>query len=70
MPQCHHTQNRIAELRKDLVALKSQSDESFAFAAQARCALPDITDLRAAIKDSSESLHDFLVFSMSAIDAE
>ena len=62
MLQCHHIQNRIAELRKELVALKSQSDESFAFAAQARSALPDIRDLRVAMKDSSESLHKFLYF--------
>ena len=60
MLQCHHIQNRITELRKELVALKSQSDESFAFAAQARSALPDISDLRVAMKDSSESLHKFL----------
>jgi hypothetical protein len=70
MPQRHYTQNRIAELHKELAALKSQSDESFAFAAQARSALPDISDLRVAIKDSSESLHNFLVFSMSAFDAD
>jgi hypothetical protein len=38
----------------ELASLKSQSDESFAFAAQARSSLPDISDLRVAIKDSSE----------------
>jgi hypothetical protein len=70
MSQRHYTQNRIAELRKELIALKSRSDESFAFAAQARSALPDISDLRVTIKDSSESLHDFFIFSMSAFDAE
>ena len=53
------TQNRMAELRKELDAFKSQSDESFAFAAQARSALPDVNDLRAAIKTSSESPHNF-----------
>ena len=60
MPQRHYTPNRIAELRKELVSLKSQSDESFAFAVQARSALPDISDIRVTIKDSSESLHYFL----------
>jgi len=54
-----YTQDRIAELRKELAALKSQSDESFAFAAQARSALPDVNELRVAVKDSSESPHDF-----------
>ncbi|KAH9999317.1 hypothetical protein BJV77DRAFT_1064239 [Russula vinacea] len=49
------TSDTIAELRKELVALKSQSDESFAFAAQARSALPDISDIRVTIKDSSEN---------------
>jgi hypothetical protein len=70
LPQRYYTQNRIAELRTELVALKSQSDESFAFAVQARSALPDISDLRVTIKDSSESLHYLLLFFMSAFDAE
>ncbi|KAI9512189.1 hypothetical protein F5148DRAFT_54941 [Russula earlei] len=45
----------LVELRKELTLLKSQSDESFAFAAKARSALLDIDDLRVAIKDSSEN---------------
>lgn len=60
LPQHLYTQNRIAELRKELDAFKSQSDESFAFAAQARSALPDVNDLRVEIKDGSESPHNFL----------
>jgi hypothetical protein len=43
----------------ELASLKSQSDESFAFAAQARSSLPDISDLRVAIKDSSECPYKF-----------
>jgi len=67
---CHYTQNRLVELRKELALLKSQSDESFAFAAQARSALPDISDLRVAINKNSESPHEFLVFSRSVFDAQ
>ncbi|KAF8505610.1 hypothetical protein F5888DRAFT_453967 [Russula emetica] len=51
------TSDKISELRKELDALKSQSDESFAFAAQARSALPDVNDLRVVIKNSSENCH-------------
>ncbi|KAI0303246.1 hypothetical protein BC826DRAFT_965799 [Russula brevipes] len=51
------TSTTLAELRMELASLKSQSDESFAFAAQARSSLPDISDLRVAIKDSSEYCH-------------
>ncbi|KAH9077343.1 hypothetical protein EDB83DRAFT_1699515 [Lactarius deliciosus] len=40
------TSNELAELHAGLVSLKAQSNESFAFAAQARSALPDISDLR------------------------
>ncbi|KAH8999272.1 hypothetical protein EDB92DRAFT_947912 [Lactarius akahatsu] len=50
------TSNELAELHAGLVSLKAQSNESFAFAAQARSALPDISDLRSTIKDSSQSL--------------
>jgi hypothetical protein len=59
VPLHPYTQDRVAELRKELAALKSQSDESFAFAAQARSALPDVNELRVAVKDSSESPHDY-----------
>ncbi|KAI9448195.1 hypothetical protein H4582DRAFT_68361 [Lactarius indigo] len=48
------TSNELAELHAGLISLKAQSNESFAFAAQARLALPDITDLRSTIKDSSQ----------------
>ncbi|KAI0003091.1 hypothetical protein BJV74DRAFT_571718 [Russula compacta] len=51
------TSNTLAELHTELASLKSQSDESFAFAAQARSDLPDISDLRAAIKYTSENCH-------------
>ncbi|KAH9179869.1 hypothetical protein EDB89DRAFT_1900924 [Lactarius sanguifluus] len=54
------TSNELAELHAGLVSLKAQSNESFAFAAQARSALPDISDLRSAIKDTSQSLDTFL----------
>ncbi|KAH9006982.1 hypothetical protein EDB86DRAFT_33664 [Lactarius hatsudake] len=46
------TSNELAELHAGLVSLKAQSNESFAFAAQARSALSDISDLRSTIKDS------------------
>ncbi|KAH9062859.1 hypothetical protein EDB87DRAFT_271706 [Lactarius vividus] len=48
------TSNELAELHAGLVSLKAQSNECFAFAAQARSALPDISDLRSTIKDSSQ----------------
>jgi len=52
----YFTHIRLAELHAGLVSLKAQSNESFAFAAQARSALPDISDLRSTIEDSSQSL--------------
>ncbi|KAH9966107.1 hypothetical protein BC827DRAFT_795715 [Russula dissimulans] len=51
------TSNTLVELRKELALLKSQSDESFAFAAQARSDLPVISDLRLAINKISENCH-------------
>ncbi|KAN0131470.1 hypothetical protein V8E53_010847 [Lactarius tabidus] len=46
------TSNELAELHAGLVSLKAQSNDSFAFAAQARSALPEINDLRGTIEDS------------------
>ena len=66
----HYTQNRLAELRTGLASLKSRSEESFAFAAQAHSTLPDIRDLRVAIKVNSESPHKFVAFSRSESDVE
>ncbi|KAF8259652.1 hypothetical protein EI94DRAFT_1194073 [Lactarius quietus] len=48
------TSNDLAELHAGLVSLKAQSNESFVFAAQARSAMPDISDLRSTIEDSSQ----------------
>jgi hypothetical protein len=70
MSQRHYTQNRLAELRTELASFKSRSDESFAFAAQVRSTLPDISNLRVAIKVNSESLHKFVAFSRSEFDVE
>ncbi|KAI0269142.1 hypothetical protein BC834DRAFT_864953 [Gloeopeniophorella convolvens] len=46
---------RLAELNDELASLRSQSNECFAFAEQARSALPDISDLRSTLKESSAS---------------
>ncbi|KAI0307319.1 hypothetical protein B0F90DRAFT_555594 [Multifurca ochricompacta] len=62
------TSDGLAELRAELVSLKAQSNESFAFAAQARSALPDVSDLRVTIKDSSEKFQHLMAEFASAAE--
>jgi type II secretory pathway component PulM len=55
MSKHQYTQNRLTELRTEFASLKTQSNDCFAFASQARSALPDISDLRITVKDSLQS---------------